>query len=119
MCFYEERSPSGLRLLVHKKRRRQTLNEAKRLIRHEPEKSVRLRLMRSFALRPVSSTLFVFGLFVWLYVIAIQITHPEWLSGQFSHIAIAPFNWRLDEVGMIAFAVSAFGFFVWQLERTP
>jgi hypothetical protein len=27
-----------------------------------------------------------------------------------------PFDWRLDEVGMAAFAVAAVGFFVWQIE---
>jgi hypothetical protein len=48
----------------------------------------------------------------------IQVTHPEWLTDQFSHVAFPPFNWRLDEVGIIAFAVSAFGFFVWQLEES-
>jgi hypothetical protein len=62
--------------------------------------------------------MFVFGLLVWVYVVAVQITHPEWLYEQFSHVEFPPFNWRLDEVGMIAFAVSAFGFFVWQLEET-
>ena len=68
-------------------------------------------------LRPFALTLFVFGLLVWLYVVAIQITHPGWLPEQFSHVAFPPLNWRLDEVGIIAFAVSAFGFFVWQLEE--
>ena len=67
-------------------------------------------------LRPFAVTMFVFGLLVWLYVIAIQLAHPSWLSEQFSHVNLPPFNWRTDEVGMIAFAVSAFGFFVWQLE---
>jgi len=72
---------------------------------------------RRVTLRPFALTLFVFGLLVWLYVVAIQITHPEWLPEQFSHVAFPPLNWRLDEVGIIAFAVSAFGFFVWQLEE--
>jgi nitrate reductase NapE component len=62
--------------------------------------------------------MFVFGFLVWLYVVVIQITHPEWLPGQFSHITFPPLDWRLDEVGIIAFAVSAFGFFVWQLEES-
>jgi nitrate reductase NapE component len=61
--------------------------------------------------------MFVFGFLVWLYVVVIQITHPEWLSGQFSHVTVPLLDWRLDEVGIIAFAVSAFGFFVWQLEE--
>ena len=62
--------------------------------------------------------MFVFGLLVWLYVIAVQLTHPYWLSEPFSHLGFPPFDWRLDDVGIIAFAVSAFGFFVWQLEET-
>lgn len=62
--------------------------------------------------------MFVFGFLVWLYVVAIQLKYPEWLPHQFSHIQVPPFNWRLDEVGMIAFAVSAFGFFVWQMEES-
>jgi hypothetical protein len=66
--------------------------------------------------RPIALTMFLFGLLVWLYVVAVQITHPEWLPLQFSHVAFPPLNWRLDEVGIIAFAVSAFGFFAWQLE---
>jgi len=60
----------------------------------------------------------VFGLLIWFYVIAIEVTHPEWLSDPFSHIDSAPFNWRTDEVGIIAFALAALGFFVWRLSRT-
>lgn len=62
--------------------------------------------------------MFVFGLLVWLYVVAIQIVYPTWVAAPFSHIQFPPFDWRLDEVGMIAFAVSAFGFFFWQLEES-
>jgi hypothetical protein len=69
-------------------------------------------------LRPIALTMFIFGLLVWLYVVAVQITHPEWLPLQFSHLDFPPLNWRLDIVGIIAFAVSAFGFFVWQLEES-
>jgi hypothetical protein len=69
-------------------------------------------------LRPFALTMFIFGLLVWLYVVAVQITHPEWLTLQFSHLDFPPLDWRLDEVGIIAFAVSAFGFFVWQLDET-
>ena len=68
-------------------------------------------------LRPVALTMFVFGLLVWLYVVVIQMTHPDWLGESFSHIQFPPFNWRLDTVGILAFAVAAFGFFVWQIEK--
>ena len=60
----------------------------------------------------------VFGLLIWFYVIVIEVTHPEWLSNPFSHIVLPPFNWRTDEVGMIAFAVAALGFFVWRFNDT-
>jgi hypothetical protein len=60
--------------------------------------------------------MFLFGLLVWLYVVAIQITHPQWLDGQFSHVSFPPFNWRLDDIGIIAFSTSALGFFFWKLK---
>jgi len=62
--------------------------------------------------------MFVFGLLVWLYVIAIQITHPEYLPEELAHLNFPPFNWRVDEVGMLAFAVAVVGFFLWQLNET-
>jgi hypothetical protein len=61
--------------------------------------------------------MFLFGFLVWAYVVLIQVTHPEWLSDPFSHLKFPPLNWRLDEVGIIAFGVSAAGFFIWQLEN--
>ncbi|MGA2973224.1 MAG: hypothetical protein ABSE39_11485 [Candidatus Bathyarchaeia archaeon] len=64
----------------------------------------------------VAMTAFLFGLLVWVYVVLIRVTHSEWLSGPFSHVDIFPFNGRLDEVGMAAFAIAALGFFVWQIE---
>jgi hypothetical protein len=67
-------------------------------------------------LRAVALTAFVFGLLVWVYVVVIQVTHPYWLYAPFSHVNYFPFNWRLDEVGMMAFAVAAVGFLVWQIE---
>ena len=73
---------------------------------------------RRMLLRTVALTMFVFGLLMWLYVVAIQITHPAWLAEEFSHLNFPPLNWRLDEVGMLAFAVAAVGFFVWQVEQT-
>jgi hypothetical protein len=68
--------------------------------------------------RAAALTIFVFSLLVWLYVVLIQVTHPEWLPAEFSHHDFPPFNWRLDNVGMIAFALAIVGFFLWQLEET-
>jgi len=66
--------------------------------------------------RSLALTAFVFGLLVWGYVVVIQVTHPEWLAEPFSHVKLFPFNWRLDEVGMAAFAVAVIGFLLWQIE---
>lgn len=70
------------------------------------------------SLRDVALTLFVFGLLVWLYVVAIQITHPNWLSAPMARYGVPPFSWRVDDTGVIAFAVAAFGFFIWRLENS-
>ena len=67
-------------------------------------------------LEPVSLTMFVFGLLGWFYTVGIQITHPEWLSAPLAHYGIPPFNCRVDDVGILSFAIAAFGFFVWHLE---
>jgi hypothetical protein len=72
---------------------------------------------RSNLLRTVTLTMFLYGLLVWVYVIVIRLVHPLWLSEPFSHIQFPPFDWRLDEVGMLAFAVSAVGFFIWQIAK--
>lgn len=76
---------------------------------------MRILPKRHELLESAALTLFVFGLLVWFQVITIQVAHPEWLSDPLSHIDFPPFNWRVDEVGMIAFAVAALGFFVWRL----
>ncbi len=60
--------------------------------------------------------MFVFGLLGWLYVVVVQVTHPEWLPATLAHYDVPPLNWRVDDVGIVAFAVSAFGFFLWRLE---
>jgi len=64
----------------------------------------------------VSQTLFVFGLLVWAYVVAIQITHPEWLHMPLTHYDIPPFNVTVDDAGIVAFALSAVGFLLWRSE---
>ena len=61
-------------------------------------------------------TAFVFSLLVWVYVVVIQVTHPEWVTAPFSHVDYFPFNWRLDEVGMAAFAIAIVGFLLWRIQ---
>lgn len=73
-------------------------------------------IYKCIVVRVVALTAFLFGLLVWGYVVLIQVTHPEWLYGPFSHVNNFPFNWRLDNVGMTAFGVSAIAFLVWQIE---
>lgn len=68
-------------------------------------------------MQAVAQTLFVFGLLAWLYAVAIQITHPEWVPQPFTHYELAPLNLRLDDVGILAYAVATFGFFVWRLGK--
>jgi hypothetical protein len=60
-------------------------------------------------------TLFVFGLLGWLYSVLIQVTHPEWLSLSLAHYQVAPLDIRVDDSGILAFALSAFGFFLWRI----
>jgi len=64
----------------------------------------------------VSQTLFVFGSLAWAYVVAIQITHPEWLHLPLTHYDIPPLNMALDDTGILAFALAAIGFLLWRLE---
>jgi hypothetical protein len=64
----------------------------------------------------IGLTMFLFGLLVWLYVIAVQLLHPDWVSEPLSHLGFPPFNWRVDDVGMLSFAVSAIGFLTWRIE---
>jgi len=66
--------------------------------------------------RAVGLTAFVFGLLVWVYVVIVQVTNPRWLYFPFSHVDMFPFNWRLDDVGMAAFAVAAIGFLAWRIQ---
>ena len=80
-------------------------------------REVNRTIRRHGLLRAVALTAFVFGLLIWVYVVVIQVTHPEWLAEPFSHVDLFPFNWRLDEVGMAAFAVAVAGFLVWQILR--
>jgi hypothetical protein len=65
--------------------------------------------------RAVFSTVFLFGLLAWLYVILIQVTHPTYLHEPLTHIDIFPLNVRVDVAGIVAFLLSAISFFFWQL----
>jgi hypothetical protein len=66
--------------------------------------------------RALLSTIFLFGLLTWLYVIAVQLTHPGWITGPLTHINIFPLNLRVDVTGIVAFVASALVFFLLQLK---
>jgi heme/copper-type cytochrome/quinol oxidase subunit 3 len=66
--------------------------------------------------RALLSTIFLFGLLTWLYVIAVQLTYPDWMSGPLTHINIFPFSLRVDITGIVAFVASALAFFLLQLK---
>jgi hypothetical protein len=60
----------------------------------------------------LGEVLFTFGLLGWLYGVIIQLTYPELLTLQLSHLT----PWlRVDVFTIYSFFVSAFGFFVWRL----
>ncbi len=62
----------------------------------------------------IGETLFVFGLLGWLYGVAIQITHPEWLTIQLTHLT----PWlRVDIFAIISFILSIIGFIMWRSVR--
>jgi hypothetical protein len=63
-------------------------------------------------------TIFVFGILLWSYSVAIQITHPEWLRDTLTHHTIPPLNWRVDDLGIIGFGVAPLGFLIWILSHT-
>ena len=66
--------------------------------------------------RATALTVFVFSLLVWVYVVVVQLTHPDWVILPFSHIDIFPLNARVDEVGITAFGIAAVGFLLWQFQ---
>jgi hypothetical protein len=70
--------------------------------------------LRDYA-EDIGLTMFVFGLLAWLYDITFQLLYPTWATAPFSHLGFPPFNWRVDEVGMLSFAVSAIGFLIWRI----
>jgi hypothetical protein len=68
-------------------------------------------------LKGIGLTIFIFGLLVWAYVVIVQVTHPEWLPATLSHHAFPPLNWRVDDLGIVGFAIAPIGFLTWYLSR--
>ena len=68
--------------------------------------------------RIIGQTLFVFGLLAWVYVVIIQVTHPQWLPGPLTHYKIPPLDWHVDDIGILSFAIAVFGFLIWRLDNS-
>lgn len=66
-----------------------------------------MKVLRAFFL-----TLFVFGLFGWMYIAMNAVFHPESLSWPLTHLYPWP---REDTFGIVCFAVSAVSFFIWNI----
>jgi hypothetical protein len=77
-----------------------------------------IRMLTWLLLNTLGITVFVFGLLLWGYSVTIQLTHPEWLADTLTHHVFAPLNWRVDDVGIIGFAIAPFGFFTWIITRS-
>jgi hypothetical protein len=62
----------------------------------------------------VGELLFLYGFLGWVYGVLIQLTHPEWLPIQLSHLT----PWiRVDTFTIISFIIGAIGFFIWRSFR--
>jgi hypothetical protein len=81
----------------------------------EMEAVARNMKLRTETRRALFSTLFLFGLLTWLYVIIFQMIYPDVMSATLTHINIFPLNLRVDVTGIVAFVVSAVAFFFLQL----
>lgn len=62
----------------------------------------------------IGQLLFLYGLLGWAYGVAVQLLHPNWLSLPISHLTP---SLRLDTFTIIAFIISAAGFFMWRLAK--
>jgi hypothetical protein len=75
-------------------------------------------MSRWLLLNTLGITVFVFGLLLWGYSVTIQLTQPELLADTLTHHVFPPLNWRVDDVGIIGFAIAPFGFFAWIISRS-
>ncbi len=58
-------------------------------------------------IKVLGETLFFFGCSLWLYGVAIQITHPEFLRTPLSHLT----TWiRVDVASILGFIIAIVGF---------
>ncbi len=48
--------------------------------------------------------------------VGIQLLHSNWVTVPLTSHGFPPFNWRVDEVGMLSLAVSVIGFLIWRIQ---
>jgi hypothetical protein len=78
-----------------------------------------IRMLTWLLLNTLGITVFVFGLLLWGYSVTIQLTHPELLADTLTHhVFYPPLNMRVDDVGIIGFAIAPLGFFTWIITRS-
>jgi len=79
--------------------------------------------LRTETRRAILSTLFVFGLLTWVYVVILQVAdlflNLGLMSAPLTHINLLPFNLRVDVTGIVAFVVAALAYFFLQLTPKP
>ena len=95
------------------------MTEATKRAIYKLEAHARKMKLRTETRRALLSTLFLFGLLTWLYVVILQVAdlvlNLGLMSSPLTHINVFPFNLRVDVTGMVAFVVSALAFFFLQL----
>jgi hypothetical protein len=75
---------------------------------------MRKLLLSAIIIKVFGELLFLYGFLAWMYGVLVQLIHPEWLPLSLSHLT--PLI-RVDTFTIIAFILSATGFFVWRLSR--
>jgi hypothetical protein len=69
---------------------------------------------RVTVLRVVGEALFLYGLLGWTYGVVVEITNPDVLPMELSHLI----TWiRVDTFAVLSFMLSIIGFFIWRLTR--
>jgi hypothetical protein len=69
---------------------------------------------RIVVIKVVGELLFLYGFLGWVYGVLIQLTYPELLTVQLSHLT----PWiRVDTFTILSFIFGAVGFFIWRLIR--
>jgi hypothetical protein len=75
-------------------------------------KTIRGKLL--FVVEVFGQVLFIYGLLGWAYGVLFQLTYPQLVQGQISHLT----PWlRLDTFAIMSFIGSVIGFLLWKLAK--